>query len=236
MPRLLPQGDAALVIEFGDRIDPALNARVMALAAALREAPIDGVTETVPTFRSLLVHYDPLRLDYAGLAARVGAMVDGLADFVPRRRHVAIPACYDGDLAPDLDDVAARTGLLPAEVVRLHSATAYQVFMLGFVPGFAYMGVLPEVLRLPRLSTPRLAVPARSLAIAADMTAVYPLVSPGGWRLIGAVPIDLFDIAAAEPALLRPGDEVRFRPVDRATFDALRAAWVAGEFRLEIAE
>ena len=235
-PRLLPQGDAALVVEFGDRIDPAINARVMALAAALRDRPIPGVTETVPTFRSLLVHYDPLRLDYADLTAQVAAMAETLADFIPRRRHVTIPACYEGDLAPDLADVAARTGLLPDEVVRLHSGTVYQVFMLGFVPGFPYMGVLPEQLRLPRLATPRLAVPARSLAIAADMTAIYPLVSPGGWRLIGAVPVELFDIAAEEPALLRPGDEVRFRPVDRASFDALRAAWIAGEATLEIAE
>ncbi|HET9020144.1 MAG TPA: allophanate hydrolase subunit 1, partial [Acetobacteraceae bacterium] len=159
-PRLLPQGDAALVVEFGDRIDPGLNARVMALAAALRERPIAGITETVPTFRSLLIHYDPLRLDFADLSAQVGAILAGLGDFVPRRRHVTIPACYEGDLAPDLADVAARTGLSEPEVVRLHSGTAYQVFMIGFVPGFPYMGVLPEALRLPRLATPRLAVPA----------------------------------------------------------------------------
>ena len=235
-PRFLPQGDAALIVEFGDRIDPALNARVMALAAALRERPIDGVTECVPTFRSLAVHYDPLRLDHADLATRLRAVVAGLRDVAPRRRRVTIPACYEDELAPDLPDVAARTGLAPAEVVRLHAGAGYAVFMLGFLPGFPYMGVLPERLHLPRLTTPRLRVPPRSLAIAMGMTAIYPLESPGGWRLVGTVPVDLFAIEADPPALLRPGDRVRFRPVDRTEFDDLRAAWVAGRGRLAIEE
>jgi len=235
-PRFLPHGDAALVVEFGDRIDPAVNARVMALADALRRAPIAGVAELVPTFRSLLLHYDPLRLDFADLVAQARDAVAGLADFVPRRRRVTIPACYEGDLAPDLADVASLTGLTAEEVVRRHAGAEYAVYMIGFLPGFAYMGGLPERLHLPRLATPRLRVPARSLAIAMGMTAVYPLESPGGWRLIGAVPADLFDLAADPPALLRPGDRVRFRPVERAAFDDLRAAWAAGEGRLAIVE
>lgn len=235
-PRFLPHGDAALVVEFGDRIDPALNARVMALAAALRARPIAGIVELVPTFRSLALHYDPLRLGHADLVARLRPLVADLCDVAARRRFVTIPACYADDLAPDLADVAALTGLAPEEVVRQHAGTDYSVFMLGFLPGFPYMGVLPERLHLPRLTTPRLRVPPRSVAIAMGMTAVYPLESPGGWRLIGAVPVDLFDIAADPPALLRPGDTVRFRPVARAEFDDLRAAWVAGTGRLAIAE
>jgi inhibitor of KinA len=139
-------------------------------------------------------------------------------------------------LAPDLLDVAALTGLTAEEVAWLHSSAEYRVYMIGFLPGFPYMGSLPERLRLPRLATPRVRVPPRSLAIATEMTAIYPLESPGGWRLIGSVPVDLFDIRADPPALLRPGDRVRFRPVDRHAFTELRAAWEAGEGRLDVAE
>ena len=232
--RFLLLGDAALAVEFGDRIDPAINARVIALAEALRRAPLDGVTETVPTFRSLLVHYDPLRRGHDDIVGALQEVVAGLEPAEGQGRHVTIPACYEGALAPDLAEVAALTGLTQDEVVRLHAATKYQVFMLGFLPGFPYMGVLPERLRLPRLTTPRLRVPPRSLAIATAMTAIYPLGSPGGWRLIGSVPVELFDIGADPPALLRAGDRVRFRPVDRRTFDDLRAAWQAGEGRLDV--
>lgn len=235
-PRFAPQGDAALVVAFGDRIDLAINARVMALAEALRTAPIPGVTETVPSFRSLLIHYDPLQLGFADLVAHVRRLVAGLKGAQQHARRITIPACYEGDLAPDLAEVAALTGLTPEEVVRLHAGVEHHVYMLGFLPGLPYMGHLPERLHLPRLATPRLRVPPRSLAIATDLTVIYPLESPGGWRLIGAVPVDLFDIRADPPALLRPGDRVRFRPVARGAFDELRAAWVAGERRLDIVD
>jgi inhibitor of KinA len=230
-PRFLPQGDAALVVEFGDRIDPAVNGRVHALAAALAAAPIAGVTELVPTFRSLCLHYDPLDLDFADLVAAVRGRLAGLPAMAPPGRRITIPVCYEGDLAPDLAEVAGRTGLAPDDVVRLHAGSAYRVFMLGFLPGFAYMGSLPETLRLPRRASPRVRVPAGSVAIAMEMTAIYPLQSPGGWHLIGSAPTTLFDIAADPPALLRPGDEVRFQPVGRAAFEALRAAWQDGSVR-----
>lgn len=232
-PRFAPQGDAALMVEFGDRIAPAVNARVMALAAALAAAAIAGITELVPTFRSLLIHYDPLQLGFIALVGHVQSLLADLGDHVAPRRQVTIPACYEGDLAPDLAEIAALTGLAPAAVVRLHAGAEYRVYMLGFLPGLPYMGGLPVPLHLPRLATPRLRVPARALAIATDMTTIYPLASPGGWRLIGTVPVELFNIAADPPALLRPGDRVRFRPVDRATFEAERAAWVAGTGRLD---
>ncbi len=234
--RYLPLGDAALAVEFGDSIDPATNARVIALAEALRRAPVAGVTETVPTFRSLLVHYDPLRRSHDEMVGALRERVAGLRVAVGQGRRVTIPACYEGALAPDLAEVAALTGMTADEVVQVHAATEYQVYMLGFLPGFPYMGVLPERLRLPRLSTPRVRVPPRSLAIATAMTAIYPLESPGGWWLIGTVPVELFDITADPPALLRAGDRVRFRAVDRPTFDALRSAWLAGEGRLDVTE
>lgn len=235
-PRFAPQGDGALVVSFGETIDPATNARVMALEQALRAAQLPGVVALLPSFRSLLVQYDPLRCDHADLIAQVRDVL-ARAQAVPRAaRHVTIPACYEGELAPDLADVARLAGMTAEDAAALHASVEYQVFMLGFLPGFPYMGMLPERLRLPRLATPRLRLPARSLAIATAMTAIYPLESPGGWRLIGAVPVDLFDIGADPPSLLRPGDRVRFRPVARAAFDALRAAWLAGEYRLDVTE
>ncbi|HYG84980.1 MAG TPA: 5-oxoprolinase subunit PxpB [Azospirillum sp.] len=235
-PRLLPQGDAALVVELGDRIDRHVSERVTALADAMRRAAIAGVVELVPTFRSLLVHYDPLILGFTDIAGRAQELLAGIEVGERRLRLVHMPACYDEDLAPDLADVAAQTGMTPVEVVRLHGSVDYHVYMLGFLPGFPYMGDLPDSLRLPRLTTPRVRVPPRSIAIANAMTAVYPLESPGGWRLIGAVPVDLFDIGRDPPALLGPGDRVRFEPVERAAFDDLRAAWAAGEGALSVEE
>ena len=235
-PRLLPQGDAALVVELGDGIDREVSGRVTALADGMRRAAIPGVVELVPTFRSLLVHYDPLVLGFADIAGRAGELLAGLQAAERRLRLVHLPACYDEELAPDLADVAALTGLTPREVVRLHGSVDYHVYMLGFLPGYPYMGDLPEPLRLPRLTTPRVRVPARSIAIASAMTAVYPLESPGGWRLIGAVPVDLFDSDRDPPALLQPGDRVRFQPVERAAFEDLRAAWAGGGQALSVEE
>ena len=190
--------------------------------------------EAVPTFRSLLIHYDPLVLDFDAwrrgrklLAATAGAVA---------ARGSSMPACYDEDLGPDLAEAAAHAGLSRADAQRLHASVDYHVYMLGFAPGLPYMGDLPEPLRMPRLATPRVRVPARSVGIASALSTIYPLEIPGGWRLIGAVPVELFDLARDPPALLRPGDRVRFRPVARAAFDDLRAAFAAGAGVLEIEE
>jgi inhibitor of KinA len=222
-PRFLRHGDAALVVSFGEAIDPAINARVMALAAALRMAALPGVVALLPSFRSLLVQYDPLAHSHADMVAAVKEVLAQARPVAQAVRQVVIPACYEAEFAPDLNEVAAAAGMSADAAAALHAGAAYQVFMLGFMPGFPYMGLLPEKLRLPR-----------SIAIATAMTAIYPLESPGGWRLIGAVPVDLFDIARDPPSLLRPGDRVRFRPVPRREFAALRAAFLAGDYRPEI--
>lgn len=235
-PRLLPQGDAALVVELGDRIDREVSERVTALADAMRGAAIPGVVELVPTFRSLLVHYDPLVLGFPDIAGHARELLAAVRVGERRLRLVRLPVCYDEDLAPDLAEVARMTGMTPREVVRLHGSVDYHVYMLGFLPGYPYMGDLPEPLRLPRLTTPRVRVPPRSVAIANAMTAVYPLESPGGWRLIGTAPVDLFAIDREPPALLGPGDRVRFEPVERAAFEDLRAAWATGEGTLDVEE
>lgn len=228
----LPSGDTALVVQFGDRIDRALSEAVLRLDANLAEAALPGVVETVPTFRSLLVHYDPLHTSAEALIRAIEALLDR-----PRQLHRAaklwhIPVCYEGDYAPDLAEVAKASGLGPEEVVALHSVTRYHVYMIGFLPGYPYMGDLPEPLRLPRRVDPRVRVPPGSVAIATAMTAVYPFESPGGWHLIGATPVRLFDPQRDPPALLAPGDGVRFEPIGPDRFAELRADDEAGRYEL----
>jgi KipI family sensor histidine kinase inhibitor len=229
---VLSSGDTALVVEFGDRIDRTLSEEVLALRTRVDGAGIVGVVETVPTFRSLMVHYDPLRIAAARLTRAIEALLQGDARAVPGRRFWRVPVCYEGDLAPDLGEVGERTGLGPAAVAALHASARYHVYMVGFLPGYPYMGDLPGRLHLPRRSDPRVRLPPGSVAIATGMTAIYPVESPGGWHLIGTTPIRLFDPGTEPPALFAPGDAVEFEPIDRATFDRLRAEVERGGYRL----
>ena len=231
--RFLSAGDRALVVEFGDRVDRALSERVLRLEAAIRAKPPVGIVETVPTFRSLTVCYDPLLTSGARLKNLIGALVDDNTERRSAARLWQIPVCYDGEFAPDLAEVAHLIGLTPAEVVALHSATRFHVYMLGFLPGFPYMGDLPPKLALPRRADPRLRVPAGSISIATSLTAIYPYESPGGWHLIGATPIRMFDPERPEPALFAPGDAVSFQPIDGADFASIRRAVDNGGYQVE---
>jgi KipI family sensor histidine kinase inhibitor len=214
-PRLLAIGDSALLVRLGDEIDPVLNQRVHALDALLRADQIAGVIETVPAYATLLLHYDPLVLTYAQVSDWVKmelARVNSAASHEPRR--IEVPVRYGGEHGPDLEYVAALQHLNFQEVIRLHTGTEYTVYMMGFTPGFAYMGKLADGLVTPRLETPRLLVPAGSVGIAGAQTGIYPIDSPGGWRLIGRTSLPLFDLGADPPFLFSPGDTVRF--VDEA--------------------
>jgi inhibitor of KinA len=220
-PRFLLAGDTALVVEFGDTIDLVVNRRVHALARALTEHPLPGLGEAVPSYRSLLVHYDPLRLSHVEVESFVAEVLQRCEDApLPEPRLVEIPTVYGGEHGPDIGFVAEHNGLSVEEVIRLHSEAVYTVYMLGFTPGFPYLGGLPEALATPRLETPRQRVPAGSVGIAGAQTGVYPLATPGGWRLIGWTPLVLFDPARTPPALLQPGDQVRFVPTGEAGLGA----------------
>ena len=232
--RFLPSGDCALTVEFGDRVDRAVNARVMALWRALERERPEGVTEAVPTFRSLLVHYDPLVIDATRLREAIEGLRPDEAVAEGRGRTVTLPVAYGGAHGPDLTDVAEGAGIDPDEAVRLHSAITHHVYMIGFAPGHPYLGDLPEALTLPRRATPRTRLEAGTVAIAVGQTVIYPFPSPGGWHAIGRTPARLFDIDRDPPALLAAGDRVRFRPVEAAEFDALAAD--PPEARVEIAE
>jgi KipI family sensor histidine kinase inhibitor len=230
--RVLPAGDTALVVEFGDRVDRQLSAAVLSLAQALDAARIAGVVETVPTFRSLMVHYEPLALPAAALVARIDEMMQKLTAQEAIGRLWHLPVCYDPRLAIDLDDVARRTSLTRQQVVERHSGPVYQVYMLGFLPGQAYMGDVAAELALDRLATPRTSIPAGSLAIAATMSCVFPLETPCGWHVIGRCPIPLWDPVHAT-ALLAPADKVRFVPVSVREYESLATRAAQGVLRLE---
>ncbi len=223
-PRLRLAGDRGLLVEYGEGIDPEVNLKVRAVAAVLGQERPAGVAEVVPTYRSLLLVYDPLVTNPARLAERLRGLEGRLGEIpVPAPRTVAIPVCYGGELGPDLPFVAESHGLTEEEAVRLHSGTAYPIYMIGFTPGFPFLGGLPPALHTPRLETPRTAVPAGSVGIANDQTGIYPVTSPGGWRLIGRTPLRLFDPGREEPFLYRAGDLICFEPVSREEYDRLAA-------------
>ena len=210
-PRLLPLGDSALLVQFGDEIDPAINRRVHALDALLQTDKPAGVIETVPAYATLLVYYDPLILTFAQAADWVNAKMDKVLSAASRKpRQIEVPVQYGGEHGPDLDFVAAYHQLSVQEVIRIHASRVYLVYMMGFTPGFAYMGKLDELIATPRLDTPRTRVTAGSVGIAGAQTGVYPIDSPGGWRLIGRTGLPLFAPEADQPFLFSPGDTVQF--------------------------
>jgi KipI family sensor histidine kinase inhibitor len=216
-PTLEALGDRALLVQFGDRIDARLNQEVHALAARIRGAALPGLVDLVPAYASLALHYEPAAwaLDegsaFDALCAALEPLLAGGVSLAPvASRRVEIPVRYGGECGEDLAEVAALTGLDPREVVARHAGGTYRVFMLGFTPGFAYLGGMDPVLAVPRRASPRVRVPAGSVGIAGIQTGIYPCDSPGGWRLIGRTALTLFNPEALEPCLLQPGDEVRF--------------------------
>ncbi len=231
---ITPLGDMALQIEVGDTIDEQTHRRVQAAWRALTLAPLPGVIEVVPAYTTVTVYYDPVQVVEAGapedaVVAWLGLRVAERLKSPPKAekakpRVVEVPVCYDAEFAPDLALVAKHAGLKPEEVVRLHSAQQYLVYLIGFAPGFPYLGGLPKVLETPRHAKPRMTVPPGTVAIGGAQTGIYPLSTPGGWNLIGRTPLRLFRPEEDPPVLLCAGDNVKFRPIDREEFAKLEAA------------
>jgi inhibitor of KinA len=219
--RIVQAGDSALIVEFEERIDAAVNARAIAVADRLQNAGIAGVRDVVPTYRAVAVYFDPLRTSFEMLRSRLEKESRELVVHVDGESSpVRIPVCYGGDdLGPDLAGVAATANLTEAEVVRLHAAATYRVFMLGFIPGFAYMGLVDERIAVPRRSTPRVRVPIGSVAIAGVQTGIYPAETPGGWQLIGRTPLKPFDPSRPDPFLVKAGDAVQFFEIGRDEYE-----------------
>jgi KipI family sensor histidine kinase inhibitor len=217
----LPCGDAAVTIELGTAIDPSINARVLALDAALNAQPVAGMIETVPTYRSLMVQFDPLVLDLEGLKRRVAALAPTLAAATKPGRRWKVPVVYGGSFGIDLEATAERHGLTPAQLIDKHAAPVYRVYMIGFMPGFTYLGGLDPSIATPRRTDPRPMTPAGVVSIGGVQALIAGQAMPSGWHLLGRTPVRTF-MPGREPAfLIEAGDEVVFQPVDAGRWDSL---------------
>jgi len=222
MARFQEASDQSLLVYFGEQITHEAHVCVVKLLRLLESQPVAGIRNLHPAYCSLLVKFDPLVLSHGEVEAILRSCLDRLDDVhLPEPRQVEIPVCYGGELGPDLNDVAAMHGMTGEQVIDMHSSAGYVVYFLGFVPGFAYLGGLPEALATPRLSTPRRKVPPGSVGIAGNQTGVYPFSTPGGWRLIGRTPVAMFRADRADMSLLSIGDHVRFTPISPQQYNAL---------------
>jgi inhibitor of KinA len=221
--RIVAAGDSALIVELPARIDPEINARAVALADAVTAENLIGVRDVVPTYCSVAVYFDPLHTNYDRLLAVLEREASHPASSqLATRQPVHIPVCYGGDFGPDLLEVASLARLSEEEVVDIHASITYRVFMLGFVAGFAYLGIVDDRIAMPRHATPRRKVPVGSVGIAGKQTGVYPAETPGGWQIIGRTPLKPYDPHREEPFLMKAGDLVRFDPIDRANYDSFQ--------------
>lgn len=221
-PRFLPVGDAALTVEFGDSISPDLNAKVVALDIALAASNMDGIIETAPSYRSLLICYDPVVLSCRQLVAELRRLLER-GTRIRQGSAVAwsVPVVYDPPYAEDLPEVAQRLALSEDEVIRIHSGATYQVYMVGFAPGLPYLGPLPDRLHISRREAPRPSVPAGAVMIGGIQANIVPMPVPSAWYVLGRTPLRLFDPSRHDPFLFRAGDHLRFRRIDAAEFEHL---------------
>lgn len=223
MARILTSSDCSLCVEFGDAISEEINRQVRSFTLAVEAARIPGIVELVPTYRSVTVHYRPEVMGYARMYEKLTQILSHLREAdIPPAGEIRVPVLYGGKRGPDLAHVAALHGISEAEVVARHTAPSYLIYMLGFLPGFCYLGGLDEGLHTPRLTTPRVSIPAGSVGIAGAQTGIYPLSSPGGWQLIGQTPLRLYDPHRDRPILLDAGMRLRFYSIDEGEYDRLR--------------
>jgi inhibitor of KinA len=211
--------DQSLLVCFGQQITIEIHQRVLKLLHLLQSEPLEGIRNLHPAYCSVLIKFDPLGLDHNELQSKLLPYLTWLEqEPLPKPQQIEIPVCYGGEFGPDLEAVAARHGMTPAQAIELHSSPIYIVYFLGFAPGFGYLGGLPEALATPRLETPRARVPQGSVGIGGNQTAVYPFPTPGGWRLIGRTPLAMFRSDEARMSLLQIGDHVRFRAISKEEF------------------
>ena len=234
LPRLLPSGDRAITVEYSRDIDDAANQRVLALDRALARAPIEGVTEAVPTYRSLLVHYDPVQIDFDALSARLVALAQLPAEAASRARRWRIPVAYGGEQGIDLEDVAKALATTPDNIVARHVAGNYRVAMIGFTPGWSYLSGLDKSLHMPRRQNPRLMTPAGTISIGGVQAGVQCIAGPSGWHLLGCTAVRTYQLHRDPTFLLEPGDYVTFSRIDAKTYAEQLQAAEAGEIVAEL--
>ena len=236
--RFLQAGEQGLVVEFGNEINAQINQQVHRLARSLSAQALPSILEVIPTYRSLLVYFDPLEISRSELSCQVQSLVDALdnqtAEIAQTARVVRIPVCYGGEFGPDIDFVAQHNGISIDEVIAIHSSTPYQVYMLGFTPGFPYLGGMSEKIATPRLEKPRVKIPAGSVGIAGSQTGFYPIESPGGWQLIGRTPLKGFDADSSTPFAFAAGDYLQFVPISTDEFSVICREVEAGAYTPEV--
>lgn len=235
--RILTAGDSALLIEFGKDINPETNRKITALVQLMREQHIEGIVDVIPAFCSLLINYDPRVLSYEELKERMEHLLKMEAKTeATRKRIFGIPVCYGGEYGPDIENIAEHAGLSVEEVIKIHSSKDYLIYMLGFLPGFTYLGGLDERIHTPRLASPRLKIRAGSVGIGGSQTGIYPLDSPGGWQLMGMTPVRTYDPERQTPILVEAGDYIRFIPIDEEEFLRIQELVEKGEYQCVVHE
>jgi inhibitor of KinA len=233
--RYLLAGDKALVVEFGNEINESVNSKVRNLYVALNKYKVAGIEEITPTYRSLLIQYNPLIINLDILKTKLKELEDKLGKVdIPKPRIIEIPTLYGGEYGPDLSFVAEHNGITTEDVIKIHSSVDYLIYMLGFTPGFPYLGGMSEKIAAPRLSMPRTKIPAGSVGIAGKQTGIYPIESPGGWQLIGRTPLKLYDPKRQPPIVLQAGDYIRFVPVTIDKYNEISKLILQNSYKINI--
>lgn len=236
-PRILPTGDRALTVEFGNAIDEKINAHLMGFIKEINSRKIKGIEELVPSFRSVLVHYNPGILNYAQICKLLNEVLSKPFDDVEhKKRIVEVPVCYENGLGPDIEYVAQHAGISVEDVIKIHSENPYLIYMLGFQPGFPYLGGLDERIHTPRLETPRLKLEAGSVGIGGAQTGLYPMESPGGWQIIGLTPVRCYNPDSQTPIPYEAGDYIKFVPISYDEYLKLKELDAKGEYEFTVTE
>lgn len=235
--KLLTAGDSSILLQFGNIIDPAINRKIAATVQLMREQHINGVTDVIPAFCSLLINYDPRVISYEQIKRRMEALVKfDVTAGDTRKRVFEIPVCYGGEYGPDIQNIADHAGLSVEEVIQIHTSRDYLIYMLGFLPGFTYLGGLDERIHTPRLANPRIRIPAGSVGIGGSQTGIYPMDSPGGWQLMGMTPVKTYDPDREVPILVEAGDYIRFVAIDEDEFHRIKELVDKNEYQCVVRE
>jgi len=235
--KYLISGDKALVIEFGDSIEEAINAKIRSITLAIEKEGIIGIIETIPTYRSLMVIYEPMILELEDLIDKVKAIEAKMGEMkLPDAKVIEIPTLYGGEYGPDIEFVAEQNNISIDDVIKIHASRSYLIYMIGFTPGFPYLGGMDDKIATPRLQTPRTKIPVGSVGIAGKQTGIYPIESPGGWQLIGRTPVKLYDPYRKDPVLLNAGDYIKFVQIDEVEYKEIEALESEGKYKVIIKE
>ncbi len=233
--KILTEGDSSILLVFKQEISPDINGKITAFVHLLKEQQIEGVIDMIPAFASLLINYDPRMIRYEELKERLEILLKLEVEEQQKLKKIfEIPVCYGGEYGPDLEAIAEHAGLSAKEVIDIHTSKDYLIYMLGFLPGFSYLGGLDERIHTPRLANPRIRIPAGSVGIGGSQTGIYPLDSPGGWQLLGLTPVKTYDPKREKPILFEAGDYIRFVPVDEAEFLRIREQVDAGIYQCTV--